>query len=236
MRRQEYGYLPGSTTLFATRIDEQVYYYHCDHLGTPRRLTNAFGEVVWAADYDAFGQARVARGLIHNPLRFAGQYHDQETGWHYNRFRYYSPHQGRYLSQDPLGFLAGANFYAYVDNNPIGASDPLGLWWKTALSIVAGVAAGVAVGAAVLALAPAAVPLAIILGGTAAGAVSFGLNEGLNQEEFCLSCILKEARRGALLASSALYPSWFFHLRQVALRRMLLLVASAVVLAILPIS
>jgi len=72
IRRQEYGYLPGTTIPFATRIDGQVYYYHCDHLGTPRRLTNAFGEVVWAADYDAFGQARIARDLIHNPLRFAG--------------------------------------------------------------------------------------------------------------------------------------------------------------------
>ena len=114
MRRQEYGYLSGSTTPFATRTDGHIYYYTTvTTSATPRRLTNAFGEVVWAADYDAFGQARIAHNLVHNPLRFAGQYHDEETGWHYNRFRYYSysPQLGRYLSRDPVGFLVGANFY-----------------------------------------------------------------------------------------------------------------------------
>ena len=171
IRRQEYGYLPGTTIPFATRIDGQVYYYHCDHLGTPRHLTNAFGEVVWAVDYDAFGQARIARDLIHNPLRFAGQYHDPETGWHYNRFRYYSPELGRYLSRDPIGLLGGTNLYAYVDANPLNRLDPQGLWWKAVVSAVAAVAVGVAV----VALAPVALPTTIILGGAAAGAVGFGL-------------------------------------------------------------
>ncbi len=47
------------------------------------------------------------------PLRFRGQYHDAETGLHYNRFRYYAPQWGRYVSRDPLTFLAGTNHYAY---------------------------------------------------------------------------------------------------------------------------
>jgi RHS repeat-associated protein len=42
-------------------------------------------------------------------LRFQGQYYDAETGLHYNRFRYYDPDIGRFVSQDPIG-LAGGEF------------------------------------------------------------------------------------------------------------------------------
>jgi RHS repeat-associated protein len=51
------------------------------------------------------------------PFRYQGQYEDAETGLYYNRFRYYSPDEGMYLSQDPIG-LAGNNptLYGYVRN------------------------------------------------------------------------------------------------------------------------
>ncbi|HAF8381061.1 TPA: RHS repeat-associated core domain-containing protein [Salmonella enterica] len=32
-----------------------------------------------------------------------GQQYDDESGLHYNRHRYYSPGQGRYITQDPIG-------------------------------------------------------------------------------------------------------------------------------------
>jgi RHS repeat-associated protein len=63
---------------------------------------------------------------IRNPLRFQGQYFDHETGLHYNRFRYYDPEIGRYLSKDPIGFAGGLNLHAYVAN-PTQGIDPLGL-------------------------------------------------------------------------------------------------------------
>ena len=53
------------------------------------------------------------------PFRQLGQYEDVETGLYYNRFRYYNPDSGMYISQDPIG-LAGnnPNFYAYTfDSN-----------------------------------------------------------------------------------------------------------------------
>ena len=49
------------------------------------------------------------------PFKYQGQYYDSEVELCYNRFRYYHPETGRYISQDPIGFLSGEpNFFAYV--------------------------------------------------------------------------------------------------------------------------
>ncbi|SEK13160.1 RHS repeat-associated core domain-containing protein, partial [Achromobacter sp. NFACC18-2] len=107
-------------------------WYHCDHLGTPQELTDAQGEIAWSAQYHAWGAAKeaiteAARAAgIRNPIRFQGQYLDQETGLHYNRHRYYDPQIGRFITKDPIGFAGGLNVYQYADN-PVGWVDPLGL-------------------------------------------------------------------------------------------------------------
>ncbi len=59
-------------------------------------------------------------------LRFAGQYADDESGLHYNRFRYYDNETGQYLTPDPIGLAGSVNPYGYV-HNPVGYIDPLGL-------------------------------------------------------------------------------------------------------------
>src|SRR5262245_10396284 len=45
----------------------------------------------------------------------------------YYRARYYDPKVGRFISEDPIRFLGGVNFYAYVENDPINRTDPFGL-------------------------------------------------------------------------------------------------------------
>jgi RHS repeat-associated protein len=65
-------------------------------------------------------------GAAYTPLRFPGQYHDLETGLHYNFHRYYDPETGRYISHDPLGLDPAPDSLAYVVN-PTGWVDPLGL-------------------------------------------------------------------------------------------------------------
>ncbi len=103
------------------------YFYQLDHLGTPMELTIGNGTVVWSADYRAYGKiAKQHVEEIKNPLRFQGQYFDEETGLHYNRHRYYSPDTGRFTTADPIGLAGGLNSYQYV-KNPIGFVDPLGL-------------------------------------------------------------------------------------------------------------
>ena len=68
---------------------------------------------------DIYGRVRTfaGRSLTDCPFRYQGQYHDPETNLYYNRFRYFDPNSGTYISQDPIG-LAGNNptFYAYVSD------------------------------------------------------------------------------------------------------------------------
>ncbi|MDN7908563.1 RHS repeat-associated core domain-containing protein [Burkholderia diffusa] len=107
-------------------------WYQCDHRGTPQELTDEHSEIPWSAEYRAWGVAQEAirkasgKAPIANPIRFQGQYHDHETGLHYNRYRYYDPTTGRFVSKDPIGLQGGLNAYAYAPN-PIAWVDPLGL-------------------------------------------------------------------------------------------------------------
>jgi RHS repeat-associated protein len=106
--------------------DATMYYYHNDHLGTPKRLTDVSGTVVWAANYEPFGNVLESVASVSNNLRFPGQYFDQETGLHYNVFRDYDPAIGRYVQSDPIGLIGGTNTYAYALGNPITHVDPTG--------------------------------------------------------------------------------------------------------------
>ena len=65
---------------------------------------------------DIYGNIRnIEGGKTFIPFRYQGQYEDEETGLYYNRFRYYSPDSGTYVSQDPIRLESGEpNFYAYV--------------------------------------------------------------------------------------------------------------------------
>jgi RHS repeat-associated protein len=85
------------------------------------------GAVVWRAKYESFGEASVEVETVENNLRFPGQYYDQETGLHYNLWRYYSTEAGRYLRTDPLKTYERINAYSYGRNSPISWIDPFGL-------------------------------------------------------------------------------------------------------------
>jgi RHS repeat-associated protein len=58
----------------------------------------------------------VGCSLSDYPFRYQRQYEDSETGLYYNRFRYYSPEEGIYISQDPMGVVGGFELYSNVNN------------------------------------------------------------------------------------------------------------------------
>ena len=118
----------GSYTPVAKLTKEDSYSIVQDYLGTPIQALDSKGEVVWDCILDIYGDVLELRGERNFiPFRFQGQYEDGETGLYYNRFRYYSPETGNYISQDPIG-LAGNNptLYGYV-NDANAWIDPFGL-------------------------------------------------------------------------------------------------------------
>ena len=107
--------------------DGGTYYCLADQLGTPRELVTADGRVAWAAQQKLWGETEeVKDNTIDCPVRFQGQWFDEESGLAYNRHRYYDAEAGGYFSPDPIGLLGGINQYAYV-HNPLTWIDPSGL-------------------------------------------------------------------------------------------------------------
>ncbi|MFJ4068939.1 RHS repeat-associated core domain-containing protein, partial [Pseudomonas sp. NPDC089996] len=132
-----YVYEPGSYAPLA-RVDQaegeeqKLYYFHTDQIGTPLELTDCDGQIVWQATYRSWGSIEnLAVSQVEQNLRFQGQYFDDETGLHYNTFRFYDAEPGRFLSQDPIGLAGGINIYSYA-TNPAQEVDPLG-WCSTKL-------------------------------------------------------------------------------------------------------
>ena len=113
----------------------QLHYTVADQVGTITELLTEDGYIDYRQKLNLWGEAEID-GHRHyaandsSPLkcnhRFVGQYYDDESELHYNRFRYYSPETGQYISHDPIGLLGGFNPYGYV-GIPTAFVDPLGL-------------------------------------------------------------------------------------------------------------
>jgi RHS repeat-associated protein len=105
----------------------KIFYYEADGLGSVTSLTDPTGAVAATYTYDSFGFMTASTGSATNWFRYSARQFDSDTALYYNRARYYDPTTGRFLSEDPIGFKGGINFYAYVRGNPVGRTDPLGL-------------------------------------------------------------------------------------------------------------
>jgi RHS repeat-associated protein len=123
--KAEYIYLNGQP--LAKIENNNVYYYHNDHLGTSILMTDENQNIVWEGEFKPFGEALTVNGSVTNNLRFPGQYFDDETELHYNYYRDYNPVVGRYVEADPVGINGDVNIFNYVNGNPIMKIDILGL-------------------------------------------------------------------------------------------------------------
>lgn len=101
-------------------------YYLKDHLGSTQGLTGVSGNVAEWQRYEAFGNSNVSNSLTR--YGYTGRERDEQTGLNYYRARWYDAQQGRFITQDPIGFQGGdTNIYRYVKNNVINSVDPSGL-------------------------------------------------------------------------------------------------------------
>ncbi len=129
----------------------QLRFFHGDHLGTTRQLTDATGAslLASAADYSPFGSPLSAAGgsalSEETALQFTGQYRDSgphATNLQWHRARWLNTQQGRWLSQDPVFDWPGnfGNRFNYIASKVNNLSDQSGL-----LGFLAGAALVIAV-------------------------------------------------------------------------------------------
>ena len=99
---------------------------HHDQVNSVVALSDHNGQKVQSHSYGPFGEALASIGISQNTMKYTGREQDAESGLYYYRARYYDPELGRFISEDPIGFDGGINFYAYVGNNPLIYNDPSG--------------------------------------------------------------------------------------------------------------
>ena len=111
-------------------------YLTTDHLGTPILITNTSGSQVWQGGFEPFGADYSSSPT---PLRFPGQWLEDNSGLYYNVSRWYAAGAGTYTQPDPLGLdalkrvekfgLFTGSIYSYTDGNPLDRFDPFGASW-----------------------------------------------------------------------------------------------------------
>ncbi len=117
---------PGVDRPLAMRDQASVVnYYLADHLGSIAQTTSAAAAVTLTREYDPWGNP--IQGSTTAGYAFTGREWDSEISAYYYRARYYDPKIGRFVSEDPIRFKGGINFYSYVENNPTNFVDPDGL-------------------------------------------------------------------------------------------------------------
>jgi RHS repeat-associated protein len=116
---------PGIDNKLRQTTSGAVSYFATDHLSSTRALTNASGILTSTLNYDSFGN--VMGGSAPSRYTYTGREANSDTGLMYYRTRWYDPQVGRFISEDPIGFLIpDMNLYSYVRNNPIRYIDPKG--------------------------------------------------------------------------------------------------------------
>jgi len=135
--------------------EQQIYYFHGDHLGSSSVITDRFGRNYEHLEYFPYGETWVeeTRSERNLPYKFTGKELDPETGLYYFGARYYDPvvsvwvsvdpYIGRYLDGNPAGgiyYPRNISLFGYAGNNPIKYTDADGNFIQIAVGFVVGMA------------------------------------------------------------------------------------------------
>lgn len=118
-------------SIFDPPQEEQVFFYHKDHLGSTLCITDRNGQIVERAEYIPYGEVFVdniaSDAEYETPYKFTGKEYDDETGLYYFGTRYLHPKYATWLSVDPLATkYPNVSPYVYCHGNPISWIDPDG--------------------------------------------------------------------------------------------------------------
>ncbi len=125
---KEAAYIYGPTGRIAKKVDGLTQYYHRDHLGSTRLITDESGNVTGEVKYEPFGKS-VKSGEDRENHLYTGKEKDA-SGLYYYGARYYDSETGRWIERDPKGGVLenpmSLNRYVYCYNNPLFYVDPDG--------------------------------------------------------------------------------------------------------------
>src|SRR5205823_4221195 len=95
-------------------------WYLADMLGSVRLIVMTGGTILDSLTYDSYGQILTETSSANGDrFKYTSREWDNEIGQYFYRARSYSAFDGRFESQDLLGFGAGdANLSRFVANSP----------------------------------------------------------------------------------------------------------------------
>ena len=112
-----------------TQVKEHLYCMH----DAMKNVTSLFGEARGRRalyEYRPYGGLVTSEGNMaqENKFRFSSEYMDDELGLIYYNYRHLNPHDGRWISRDPIMEQGGWNLYSYIYNSPTISNDIIGLY------------------------------------------------------------------------------------------------------------